>query len=421
MRIAKIEDLHCDAGWRTWSFLKITTDDGVVGWSEYNESYGSRGLTAVIKKLAERLIGRDPRPIERLTSLMHAITRQAPGGLAQQAIAAIENALVDVKARALGIPVAELLNGPVRERLRLYWSHCGSYRLDHFATMGTSPVRSLDDIRALGQEVRERGFTALKTNIFCFDQGAPYMYQPGFARNDGWPELNVDQRLLGIIEAQMAAFREGAGPKVDLLLDLNFNFKTEGYLQVAKAIAPYRLLWLEIDSYDPESARSDSPSGRHADRVLRIAVRPAPVPALLRGPGGRCRDRGRALERHPRGHEDRGHGGGLRGQLRAAQLLRPPVDHDERAVLRRDPELPDHGDRHRRRALEGRGGEPAHDRGRASGPDRRAGLGRRGQRGRDPSPSAKELNAGARTWEEDDVHALRGRRNDEEKDRGVER
>ncbi len=251
MRIARIEDLHCDAGWRTWSFLKITTDDGVVGWSEYNESYGSRGLTAVIQKLAQRLIGLDPRPVERITALLHAITRQAPGGLIQQAIAAIENALVDVKARALGVPVAELLNGPVRDRLRLYWSHCGSYRLDHFQTMRTLPVRSLDDIKALAQEVRERGFSALKTNIFCFDQGAPYMHQPGFARNDGWPELNVDQRLLGIIERQMAAFREGAGPMVDLLLDLNFNFKTEGYLQVAKALEPYRLMWLEIDSYDP--------------------------------------------------------------------------------------------------------------------------------------------------------------------------
>ena len=63
MRIAKIEDLHCDAGWRTWSFLKITTDDGVVGWSEYNESYGSRGLTAVIAKLAEHIVGLDPRPV----------------------------------------------------------------------------------------------------------------------------------------------------------------------------------------------------------------------------------------------------------------------------------------------------------------------------------------------------------------------
>jgi galactonate dehydratase len=251
MRIVRIEDLHCDAGWRVWSFLKITTDDGVVGWSEYNESYGSGGLTGVIRKLAARLIGLDPRPVERITALLHGITRAAPGGLAQQAIAAIENALVDVKARALGVPVAELLNGPIRDRLRLYWSHCGSYRLDHFEAMGKSPVRSLDDIRALGQEVRERGFTALKTNIFCFDEGAPYMYMPGFARTEGWPELNVDQRLLGIIERQMAAFREAAGPAVDLLLDLNFNFKTEGYLQVAKAILPYKLMWLELDIYDP--------------------------------------------------------------------------------------------------------------------------------------------------------------------------
>ena len=45
MKIAKIEDLHCDAGWRDFSFLKITTDDGIVGWSEYNEGYGSAGLT----------------------------------------------------------------------------------------------------------------------------------------------------------------------------------------------------------------------------------------------------------------------------------------------------------------------------------------------------------------------------------------
>jgi len=74
MRIARIEDLHCDAGWRTWSFLKITTDDGVVGWSEYNESYGSQGLTAVIQKLAERLIG-----LEILRICLKALTIQRCG------------------------------------------------------------------------------------------------------------------------------------------------------------------------------------------------------------------------------------------------------------------------------------------------------------------------------------------------------
>lgn len=62
MKIARIEDLHCDAGWRTFSFLKVTTDDGLVGWSEYTEADGSRGLTGVIYGLAESLIGQDPAP-----------------------------------------------------------------------------------------------------------------------------------------------------------------------------------------------------------------------------------------------------------------------------------------------------------------------------------------------------------------------
>jgi L-alanine-DL-glutamate epimerase-like enolase superfamily enzyme len=253
MRITAIEDLHCDAGCRVWSFLKVSTDEGVTGWSEYNESYGSPGLTGVIRKLGERLIGQDPRPVERHSAMLYALTRQAPGGMLQQAIAALENALVDIKAKSLGVPVAALLNGPIRDRLRLYWSHCGSYRLNHHEIMNHPPLKGLDDIRALGEEVREQGFTALKTNIFRFDRPAPFMHQPGFAANDGWPELNVDRAMLDLISAQMAAFREGAGEEVDLLLDLNFNFKTEGYLQVAEAIAPYRLLWLEIDSYDPEA------------------------------------------------------------------------------------------------------------------------------------------------------------------------
>jgi Mandelate racemase / muconate lactonizing enzyme, N-terminal domain len=112
------------------------TDAGLIGWSEYNESYGSKGLTVVIMKLAEMLIGQDARPVEFITANLYARTRQAPGGLIQQAIAAIESALVDVKAKALGVPVCEMLGGPVRDRLRLYWSHCGTYRLHHAEKMG---------------------------------------------------------------------------------------------------------------------------------------------------------------------------------------------------------------------------------------------------------------------------------------------
>ncbi len=252
MKIHSIEDLHCDAGWRVWSFLKITTNDGIVGWSEYNESYGSKGLTGVIRKLAEPLIGRDPRPVERLTAELYAQTRQAPGGMISQAIAAIENALVDVKARSLGVPVSTLLGGPVRERLRLYWSHCGSYRLQHADLMGTPNLQSLEDVRTLGAFVREQGFDALKMNIYFFDADPPFMYQPGFAACGGWPELNVDRDLLGRIDRQLTAFRDGAGPEMDLLLDLNFNCKTEGYRRIADLTDRHDLMWLEIDLYDPE-------------------------------------------------------------------------------------------------------------------------------------------------------------------------
>ena len=69
MRITKIEDLHCNAGWRDFSFVKISTDEGIVGWSEFMESYGSAGLAGVIRKLSEKLIGWDPRAVEKIRTV----------------------------------------------------------------------------------------------------------------------------------------------------------------------------------------------------------------------------------------------------------------------------------------------------------------------------------------------------------------
>jgi galactonate dehydratase len=73
-------------------------------------------------------------------------------------------------------------------QLRLYWSHCGTYRLHHAEKMGLPPVRNLDDICKLGEHVRQRGFTALKTNIFLFDGAGPELYMPGFVRSSGGPK-----------------------------------------------------------------------------------------------------------------------------------------------------------------------------------------------------------------------------------------
>jgi L-alanine-DL-glutamate epimerase-like enolase superfamily enzyme len=257
MKITAIESLHCDAGWRNFSFLKISTNEGLIGYSEYNESYGSPGLSEVIRRLGELLIGQDPRPVERITADLYARTRQAPEGLIQQAIAAIENALLDLKAKALGIPVYELFSGPVRDRLRLYWSHFGTYRLHHADVMGVEPLKDLAGLEKLAAMVVERGFTAMKTNIFLFDEdgAAPQLHMPGFSRGAGAPELNWSRDLTRRLQDQFAAIRAGAGAEADLFLDLNFNFKTEGYLQITRALDDAGLSWFEIDSFDPRALR----------------------------------------------------------------------------------------------------------------------------------------------------------------------
>ncbi|MCH8844241.1 MAG: hypothetical protein IID61_14875 [SAR324 cluster bacterium] len=114
MKIANVETLHCDAGWRNFSFCKITTDDGIVGYSEFQEGFGSPGVSAVIENLSAVIAGKDPRAHEKLYWEMYAVTRPTAGGIAAQGIGAIENALLDVKARALGVPVYELPGGAIQ-------------------------------------------------------------------------------------------------------------------------------------------------------------------------------------------------------------------------------------------------------------------------------------------------------------------
>ena len=199
-------------------------------------------------------MGRDPRPVEAITAFLHGVIRQVQGGIAQQAIAAIENALVDIKAKALGIPVYELLGGPVRDRIPLYWSHCGYVRTrwpDKVKEWtGKDPIRNRDDIVRHAREVAEAGFKGLKTNPMRFDGPKPYVHMPGFNGSPGHPELNISKDIVDAVVDQMAAFREGAGPQMNLQLDLNFNYKTEGYIRLAQAMEQFDLFWLEMDTYD---------------------------------------------------------------------------------------------------------------------------------------------------------------------------
>lgn len=252
MKITDISTIHVDAGWRTWLFVKIETDEDVTGWGECSDDKTPRGIQGVIEDLKPILIGQDPRAYEMRFWDMMRKTRQSPGGIATKAVAGIELALVDIKARSLGISVSELFGGPTRDRIRLYWSHCGTSRIRAHELIGTPPIRSMDDVGALGREVVEKGFTALKTNILMpGDPGSVHF--PGFGSGIGTTDQVVTNGMLDHIECLIATLREAVGPTVDLNLDLNFNFKTEACLRIAKILEPYNLLWLELDMYDPDA------------------------------------------------------------------------------------------------------------------------------------------------------------------------
>jgi len=253
MKITGLESLHAAAGWRTTSFLKIMTDEGIVGWSEYSEDVGTRGLTATIAALGERIIGLDPRRPEWIMSVLYTQTVPAWSGINQHAMAAICNALLDIAGKALGVPVHALFGGAVRDRLPVYWSHFGSYRVRFGGQYDLPPLRDFDDVMKLGEEARRRGFRAMKTNIMFMEGGKLANFRPGFGSMPGFPALNPQPAVLKDLARQMEALRAGAGDDAEIMLDANFHFRTEGYLQLVRALQPFQPAWLELDIYDAPS------------------------------------------------------------------------------------------------------------------------------------------------------------------------
>src|SRR3977135_3300773 len=128
-RVRSVEILACDAGWRNYHFLKITTEDGIVGWGEFHEGLASPGVGAVSQRLSARVVGQNAFQHERIYAELFAATRPGAGGVVAQALGAIENALLTTKAKLLGVPCYELLGGKIRDRVRVYWSHCATWRI----------------------------------------------------------------------------------------------------------------------------------------------------------------------------------------------------------------------------------------------------------------------------------------------------
>ena len=297
MKVKGYEIFKCDAGWRTFSFLKLVTDDGIVGWSEYNESFGSPGLSSVIEALMPNVTGMDPMQIELVNAVLATRTTQSRGGIARQAIAAIENALLDIKGKALGVPVYELFGGKLRDRIPVYWSHCGSYRLRNPDIIGTPAVRTYDDMTRLGAEVKARGFSGLKTNIALEVDGRLIAYRPGLRVGRGFPERNWDDfdrpqrrpHRRGLPGRLRAGCRHHARPQLPLPHG-RLPAHRRGGRPGAPDLARARRARSQVD-------RAAAPRRTLSHRLGRDPAGAARLPALLRGLCVRHRHRRRGLER----------------------------------------------------------------------------------------------------------------------------
>jgi L-alanine-DL-glutamate epimerase-like enolase superfamily enzyme len=157
--------------------------------------------------------------------------------------------LWDIKGKALGVPVYQLVGGPFRDKQRVYWSHLATYRAHNAELMGKPKLRTMEDVANCAREAVDAGYTAFKTNIVFPGENAASISR-GFS---GTNDQNAPGDLVRHASEQIGFMRDAVGPDVDIMLDINFNFKTQGAISIGRAMEPYDLFWLEIDNQDPDA------------------------------------------------------------------------------------------------------------------------------------------------------------------------
>ena len=195
-----------------WLFLKIETDEGVSGWGEPVLEGHAETLAAKIAELGDFLIGLDPRRIEDIWQMIYRNGCYRGGPVLMSALSGVDMALWDIKGRALGVPVHELLGGPVRECIRSY-SWIG----------GDRPSGLIEGALAM----RAKGFDAVKFNI-CEELQIVDTY----AKVDG-----IIRRLF--------ALREAVGDTMDLAFDFHGRVHAPMARVLLKELEPLRPIFVE--------------------------------------------------------------------------------------------------------------------------------------------------------------------------------
>lgn len=219
MRITGLQTFVVDAGAGNWVFVKVHTDqDGLTGLGEGTVTSKAQTIVAAIEEHARFLVGRDPLQIEWLWQAMYRYPRWRGGPAFNSAISAIEMALWDIKGKALGAPVWQLLGGAARERIRLY---------SHASPHSDAGLRRVEELVA-------QGYTAIKVGPFAVRDD---VVQPGRDVRDG--------------AAAIRRMRELVGDDVDILIDAHGLLTPTMAVDFARQVAAARPLWLE-EATQPE-------------------------------------------------------------------------------------------------------------------------------------------------------------------------
>ena len=251
MKVTGIDTFLVKSLGRPWMYCAVRTDEGITGYSEFGVGDLAKGLQGLVEDLSRHIIGKDPRSVEQHYTNMVRSSRSAYGGATWMAIAGIELALWDVKGKAMGVPVHELVGGPTRSEQKVYWSHLVSFQSTNYKALGREPLRNYDDIKALMRMALDAGYDTVKTNIQI--PGDPFRT---ISQGTVGPHDQVLTReLQNAAVRQISAMREEAGPDAHICLDVNVNFKAEAQIRLGQALEPYDLMWMEIDNLDAESLR----------------------------------------------------------------------------------------------------------------------------------------------------------------------
>ncbi|MEO0918169.1 MAG: mandelate racemase/muconate lactonizing enzyme family protein, partial [Pseudomonadota bacterium] len=218
-------------GWggRYWILVKVTTDDGLIGWGEcYASTVGPKAMSGVIRDVFERhMAGETPENIELMFRRVYSSGfTQRPDLTVMGAFSGLEMACWDILGKARDRPVWALIGGQMNERVRCY-SYL--YPLPHHPMPAFWGDADMAAEAAL--DLVERGYTAVK-----FDPAGPYTQRGGHQPSG----FDIDTS-----RSFCATLRKAVGPRADLLFGTHGQFTVSGAKRMARRLEAYDPLWFE--------------------------------------------------------------------------------------------------------------------------------------------------------------------------------